>query len=624
LPSPDLTLAANDPISAEQAVAARRSVDALTVRAGMAYWLEKRPEWGRTVLLRRPLGEDPDGPVPVTPDWFDVGSKVHEYGGGAYWVADDGTVFAVHDEDQRIYRLDPDGNVAPVTPATGAPPAHRFADLRALPGGWLACVRERHEPDGQVRNELVVVPIDGSAPPRVAASGHDFYSFPRPDPAGKHLAFTCWDHPQMPWDGTELWLADITSDGCLARERWVAGGPTESLFQPEWSPDGQLYVMSDRTGWWNLYRAEEDGLVPVWLTEAECGEPQWEFGYSTYAFLDPQRIVILCRENGLDQLHLLDLHTGGAQLLPVPMTSVKPYVAAEKQLAFLGAGPDELPAPLAYDPADRGIRLLGSEPISAPRLDWSRLRVPGAGGFDLWVNFYPPAASTPELHAPPLLLRPHPGPRSQARIRLDLEARFFTSRGYAIADVDYRGSTGYGRFFRDALIHSWGLVDVEDCVAVAQYLAETGLVDPSRTVIYGESAGGYTALRALATVEDFAAAICVSAIVDLEQYRQRTHKFQRHETDLLIGPFPQETELYRRRSPANLVASIARPVLFVHGSSDPVAPVEAVKTMADALGSQCRDRALFFEHEGHPVGQSKNRIELLIAAAHFLEDVLPS
>jgi dipeptidyl aminopeptidase/acylaminoacyl peptidase len=241
----------------------------------------------------------------------------------------------------------------------------------------------------------------------------------------------------------------------------------------------------------------------------------------------------------------------------------------------------------------------------------------------VWVNFYPPAPP-PDQHPPRLLLRAHPGPRSQARIRLDLEARFFTSRGYAVADVDYRGSTGYGRCFRDALIHSWGVADAEDCAVVARHLSAAGLVDPDRIVIAGESAGGYTALRALATPGDFAAAICISAIVDLAQYRQRTHKFQRYETDRLVGSFPEEAERYRQRSPARLVCPIDRPVLFVHGSSDPIAPVEAVKIMAHALGSRYHDRALFFEHEGHPVAQPESRIALLNAAARFLEDVLPS
>jgi dipeptidyl aminopeptidase/acylaminoacyl peptidase len=236
---------------------------------------------------------------------------------------------------------------------------------------------------------------------------------------------------------------------------------------------------------------------------------------------------------------------------------------------------------------------------------------------------YPPAPP-PGRHPPPLLLRAHPGPRSQARIRLDPEARFFTSRGYAVADLDYRGSTGYGRVFRDALIQSWGLADVEDCAAATRHLSESGIVDSNRIVIWGESAGGYTALRALATTAHFVAAVCISAIVDLEQYRQRTHKFQRYETDRLIGVFPEETELYRQRSPINLVRPIDRPVLFVHGSSDQIAPVDAVRTMAHALGSRCYDRALFFEHEGHPIAQPENRITLLKAAARFLEYALSS
>lgn len=330
---------------------------------------------------------------------------------------------------------------------------------------------------------------------------------------------------------------------------------------------------------------------------------------------------MLCRENGLDRLRLLDLHTGEAGLLPIPVTSVKPYLAAGEQLAYLGGGPDELPAPFAYDLIDGRVRLLGSEPVTAPSLPWRRIQVSVSGGLGVWVNFYPPAP-TPDQHPPPLLLRAHPGPRSQARIRLDLEGRFFTSRGYAVADVDYRGSTGYGRFFRNTLVHAWGVADAEDCALVARHLTEAGLVDPHRVVIVGESAGGYTALRALATTAVFAAAICISAIADLEQYRQHTHKFQRYETDLLVGPFSEETELYQQRSPAHVVGSIHRPVLFAHGRSDSIAPVEVVEVMAEALGAERQHRLLLFEGEGHPIGQPENRIALLTAAARFLEDVL--
>jgi acetyl esterase/lipase len=237
---------------------------------------------------------------------------------------------------------------------------------------------------------------------------------------------------------------------------------------------------------------------------------------------------------------------------PIPATSIKPYVAStQEQLAYLAGGPDELPAPYAHNLTVGRRRVLVAEPVTAPAQPWRRFQLPGAREFRPWVNLYPPGAAHDGL--PPLLLRAHPGPRSQSRIRLDLEARFFTSRGYAVADVDYRGSTGYGRAFRNSLLHLWGVLDVEDCAAAARHLSDAGLVDPDRIVIFGESAGGYTALRALATTADFAAAVCISAIVDLEQYRQRTHKFQRYETNRLVGSFPEQSELYRQRSPASLV-----------------------------------------------------------------------
>ena len=287
-----------------------------------------------------------DRPETMTPDELDVGSRVHEYGGGAYWVAEDDAIFVVNDPDQRIYRL-ADGGPQPLTPSSGSPATVRYADLRTLPGGRLVCVRERHEPDGQVVNELVTLPADTSGPAAVVAGGRDFYAFPRPDPSGTRLAFTCWDHPQMPWDGTELWLADLAPDGTLTGARRVAGGPDESLFQPEWSPDGQLYVMSDRTGWWNLYRVQDDELEPVYLVEAECGEPQWEFGYSTYAFLDARQVVVLCRERGEDKLLLVDVHTGRAEQLPTEATSIKAYLAAgDGHVAYIAGTPSQLPAVL--------------------------------------------------------------------------------------------------------------------------------------------------------------------------------------------------------------------------------------------------------------------------------------
>ena len=609
-------------LTAEQAAATGVAVDAVSIRNGYAYWLEKRPETGRTVLVRVLLAGG-DRPETMTPDELDVGSRVHEYGGGAYWVAEDDAVFVVNEPDQRVYRL-ADGGPQPLTPSSGSPATVRYADLRSLPGGRLICVRERHEPNGKVINELVTLPVESSSPGAVIAGGRDFYAFPRPDPSGTRLAFTCWDHPQMPWDGTELWLTDLTPDGTLTRARRVAGGPDESLFQPQWSPDGQLYVMSDRTGWWNLYRVDDDGLEPVYVVEAECGEPQWEFGYSTFAFLNAREVVVLCRDRGEDKLRLVDVHTGHAAQLLTDATSIKPYLATgDGHVAYIAGTPSQLPAVhirSAGSGDERPASKLQSSlsPGAAPRLERH------------WVPSGPQLAVPIWLHIPsgrsdrslPLLVRAHSGPTSQTRPRLDLDVQFFTSRGFAVADVDYRGSTGYGRAYRQALNHLWGIADAEDCITVAHWLADHGRADPARTVISGASAGGFTALRALVLSDVFVAAACVAGIVDLLEFHRQTHKFQQHELDRLVGPLPESLPSYESRSPTNLVDQIDRPVFLAHGLDDPVVPATAVQELVQALRSRGTPLvARFFEHEGHPPSRPENRAALLQAEFDFYQAV---
>jgi dipeptidyl aminopeptidase/acylaminoacyl peptidase len=609
-------------LTAEWAAATRVNVDAVSIRNGYAYWLEKRPATGRTALVRVLLAGD-DPPQTLTPAELDVGSQVHEYGGGAYWVAEDDVIFVVNQRDQRIYRLAAGGPL-PLTPSSGSPPTVRHADLCTLPGGRLVCVRERHEPDGHVVNELVILPADTFGPAAVVASGRDFYSFPRLDPSGTHLAFTCWDDPQMPWDGTELWLADLAPDGSLTGARRVAGGPDESLFQPEWSPDGQLYVMSDRTGWWNLYRVQDGGLEPVYLIDAECGEPQWEFGYSTYAFLDARQFVVLCRERGLDKLLLVDVPTGRAEQLRTDATSIKAYLAADDgHVAYIAGTPSQLPAVLIRSvgslnerTASRVQSPLPTGAVPPPERHWvpsdRRLPVP------IWLHL----PSVPPDSPPPLVVGPHPGPTSQTRPRLDPEIQFFTSRGFAVVDVDYRGSTGYGRVYRQALSRVWGIADAEDCISVARWLADVRRVDPARIVISGASAGGFTALRALVLSDVFVAASCVSGIVDLLDFRRRTHKFQRHELDRLVGPLPDSLPSYESRSPVNLVEQIDRPVFLAHGLNDPVVPVGAVQAFARTLRSRGTPHVeRFFEHEGHPPSRPENRAALLKAEVAFYHAV---
>jgi dipeptidyl aminopeptidase/acylaminoacyl peptidase len=417
----------------------------------------------------------------------------------------------------------------------------------------------------------------------------------------------------MPWDGTELWLGDLAPDGALIGSHRVAGGPDESLFQPEWSPDGQLYVMSDRSGWWNLYRLQHGELKPAFLIETECGEPQWEFGYSTYAFLDPHRIVVLGRDRGEDRLLLVDISNGRAEKLSTEATSIKAYLAAEDgRIAYVAGTPSRLPAVLLRSAGTSRERLASTAPsgrqtghLLQPERHW----VPGAGfPVPIWLHL----PSAPPDSAPALIVRPHPGPTSQARPRLDPEVQFFTSRGFAVADVDYRGSTGYGRHYRQALSHLWGIADAEDCIAVAHWLADNRRADPTRMVISGASAGGFTALRALVLGEIFVAAACVSGIVDLHDFRQHTHKFQRHEPDRLIGPLPDALAAYESRSPLNLVDQLDRPIFLAHGLNDKVASPDAVQALARTLRS--RGSALvtrFFDDEGHTISRPENRAALL-------------
>lgn len=430
----------------------------------------------------------------------------------------------------------------------------------------------------------------------------------------------------MPWDGTELWMADLGSDGYIANARYIAGGPEESLFQPEWSPTGELYVISDRTGWWNLYRVQDGELEPVYPIEAECGEPQWEFGYSTYAFVNARQVVVLSRDRGEDKLHLVDVADGQAEELDTQATSIKAYVsAANDQVAYIGGTARQVPAVRLRSGGGVTERAVTppqhqrtTDKVKSPKRHW----VPTHGRPPIPILLHPPAAPEQSDDSPvPLLVRPHPGPTSQSRARLDAEIQFFTSRGFAVAQVDYRGSTGYGRAYRQALTHLWGIADAEDCITVARWLVDVGRADPIRTVVSGASAGGFTALRALILGDVFVAASCVSGIVDLHEFQQRTHKFQRHELDRLVGTLPDNQLAYEKRSPLNLVNEIDRPVLLAHGLGDPVAPAAGVQALAKELSSLGKPHvAQFFSDEGHPLSKPESRAIALATEIDFYRE----
>jgi dipeptidyl aminopeptidase/acylaminoacyl peptidase len=592
------------PINGEQVARQATAYDAVHASGDAVYWLETRPSQdGRAVVVR---WTDDAAAADAVPAGFAVGSRVHEYGGGAYLPAGR-TLFACHQGDQRLYRIDGQRDPVPISPEPPRSASLRYADLRLVSSAeLLVCVRERHQGE-DVINELVALPADGSAEPRVVASGHDFYAAPRPSPDGRRLAWLTWDRPQMPWDGTDLWVADLGPDGRLGPARHVAGGPHESVVQPEWSAEGSLHFVSDRSGWWNLYRERDGQVEPLLPMAAEFADAPWELDYSSYAFVADGRIACRYRQQGRDRLALLEPESGGRKDLPVPYTSIKPYLrAVGDRLAFIGASPATSSAVATLHlPTGRIQVLAGAEVsldpawVSLPR----PIHFPTRDGQTAHGLYYPPTnpvVSGPVDMRPPLLVQPHPGPTADAKARLDLRTQFFTSRGFGVVEVNYAGSTGYGRAYRERLTGQWGVLDVADCLDAAHSLVQTGEVDGRRLVISGASAGGFTALCALAFHDLFAAGTSAYGIADLEIFREQAPKFQAHELDRLVGPYPEAVVTYRARSPVHAADQITSPVLLLQGLEDTVVPPAQTRLMAEALNrTGIPHRYLTFQGEGH-------------------------
>ncbi len=600
------------PISAERVARGGVRLSEPWVEGDSVHWLESRPaEGGRGVVCR---AEPWSSPVDVTPAGFDVRDSVHEYGGGAYAVRE-GVVFFTHGEDERIYRLEPGGEPVPITPAPAVPRAARHADLEVSPDGrWLACVRERHgdadrSPEGLPVNELVLLPTDGSTEPLVVGSGRDFYAAPRFSPDGSRLAWLEWDLPNMPWDGTELVVAAVGPDGRLGERRVVAGGADESVFQPSWGPNGLLHFVSDRTGWWNLYREEPDGalrnLTPL---EAEFGVPMWELRYATCAHLADGRIACLYRRNGVHHLALLDPETGELRDVDLPFSCFDPpYVVADgTRVAVLASSPTEPPQILTLDVATRAVDVLRvSEELD---VDPGYLSVPEAVTFPTedgvaFLYLYRPTNRDvvgPPDERPPLIVHAHGGPTSEAVPELDLRIQYFTSRGFAYADVNYGGSSGYGRAFRERLYGRWGIVDAVDCVNVARFLVERGDADPERLIIAGGSAGGWTTLCALTFHDVFRCGRSSYGVSDLEPFTTITHKFEFKYIDRLAGPWPEAAEVWRERSPVRQAHRLRRPVLVLQGTEDAVVPPAQSEAIVAALEANGVPHAyVTFEGERH-------------------------
>ena len=610
----------SSPITARMLATAGVGLGASTLEDGVAYWIESRPtEDGRQVVVR---GDAFTSPQDVTPPGFNARTTVHEYGGGSFCVHR-GTVFFSNFEDQRLYRQEIAADPVAITPDTGG--RHRYADGRvSADGSVLLCVRERHEPGGEVVNELAAVPTGGGEPETIV-DGHDFFAAPRISPDGSSLAWLAWDHPRMPWDGTELWVGDLAAGGSVSGARRVAGGPGESVFQPSWSPAGDLHLVSDRTGWWNLYRHADGADVPLCPREAEFGWPHWVFGASTYAFLDDGRIVCVYTDRGVQHLAILDPTSSELLDLDLPYSAISyPYVAAEGSHAvFVGGGPTTPTAVVTIDFGSRAVEVLReSEEIS---LDPGLLSVPRAiefpteGGLTAFAHFYPPAngeAAGPEGELPPLVVMSHGGPTSESTQAFDLDTQFFTSRGFAVVDVNYGGSTGYGREYRRRLNGTWGVVDTMDCINAARYLAAEGLVDGDRLVIRGGSAGGYTTLCALVFHDGFAAGASYFGLADLEPFATGgTHKFESRYLDSLVGPYPESADLYRARSPIHSADLLSCPVILLQGLEDEVVPPRQAEIMVEALRAKGLPYAyLPFEGEQHGFRKAEH-----IQAAHEAE-----
>lgn len=609
------------PLSAGRVAAGGVGLSQVLLDGDDIYWVEQRPaEGGRNVVVRRV----PDGQVrDVTPPPFNARTRVHEYGGGAFLAAE-GIVYFSNFADQAVYRQAPEGAPEPL----GSRPGCRYADyafdrLRRR----LICVREDHR-GGEPANTLVALDVDGSGE-KVLASSYDFYAAPRLSPDGRCLAWIAWNHPRMPWDGCELWLGEVKGDGTIGNRKKIAGGEAESLFQPEWSPQGILHFVSDRTGWWNLYRWREGRIEALCPRQAEFGAPQWVFGLSTYGFASSRRIVCAYVERGISRLAVLDAETGEIEPLPLSYTDISFLRVGRGFAVFSASSPQEPPAIVRLDLATgktAALRCaqewsLEEKYVSLPEA----IEFPTEGGLTAHAFYYAPRNPrfrAPAQEKPPLIVVSHGGPTSAASPALNLRTQYWTSRGYGLLDVNYGGSTGYGRAYRERLYGQWGVVDVDDCTNGARHLVEQGLADRDRLIIRGASAGGFTVLCALTFRDIFKAGASYYGVADLEALEQDTHKFESHYTETLVGPYPQSRDLYAARSPIHFVDRLACPLILFQGLEDKIVPPGQAEKMRAALSAAGLPVAyVAFEGEQHGFRRAENIQRALEAELYFYSRV---
>ena len=605
------------PVTAELTASSSVWLGDVQLEGGRVYWSEMRPdEKGRCVVVEYVDGVARDR----IPEGFNARTTVHEYGGAAYTVVD-GVVYFSNFGDQLLYRCEEGGAPVRVT----MDPAQRHADYVYDPRGRLVCVREDHGAGrDEAVNSLVTISMkDGSSVTLVG--GNDFYSSPRLSPDGDRLAFLTWNHPNMPWDGCELWVVEVKGDGSLGEMKLVAGGSDESIVQPEWSPEGVLHFVSDRGGWWNLYRWRDGAVEAVYPMEAEFGGPSWVFGLTYYGFEKPGSIIASYSKDGFKHLARIDTGKGALEEVETPYTELRCLRVGDGYAVFVGGNYKTAPEVAWLDLAGGETRVLRRSDEAAVDEGYlstpEPMEYPTEGGSTAHGIYYPPANRdyvAPAGELPPLMVRVHGGPTADVSTTLSWGIQFWTSRGFAVVDVNYGGSTGYGREYMRRLIGSWGVVDVDDSVNAARHLVDEGLVDGSRTVIRGGSAGGYTTLCALAFRDYFRAGASYFGLSDLEVFVGDTHKFESRYLFSLVGPYPERRDLYRDRSALYHLDGINVPMIVFQGLEDRVVPPNQAELIVEALrGKGLPVAYLAFEGEQHGFRMAENIVRSLEAELYF-------
>ncbi len=589
------------------------------------YWVEMRPsEGGRMVLVKH----DPEGEtVDVTPEPYSVRTRVHEYGGGAFLVHEEVVYFSNY-SDQRIYRQEKGGEPQAITPDVEM----RYADGCFDPTrNRIICVREDHTGEGEPVNCIVAVDALGKTEQEVLSKGSDFCSNPRISPDGAKLAWLTWDHPNMPWDGTFLLVASFNDQGLLGEPLVVAGGRTESIFQPEWSPDNVLHYVSDHSGWWNLWRHENGQGQQLAKRSAEFGKPQWVFGSATYSFASDELIACSYVENGEWKVSMLHIESGMLLAIDTPFSELGrgDLKAGDGKIVFVAGAPSLPMSMVLFDLASsrwHELRKSHNLEIDEGYLSASQsVEFPTDDGKTAHALYYPPRNrdfQAPAGEKPPLLVKSHGGPTGSASTALDLGIQFWTSRGIGVLDVNYGGSTGYGREYRERLNGTWGIVDVDDCCNAALHLVSQGEADGDRLAIDGGSAGGYTTLAALTFKEVFNAGASHYGVSDLEALAKETHKFEARYLDGLVGPYPEESALYKERSPIHHTDRLSCPLILFQGLEDQIVPPSQAEMMFDAVRAKGIPTAYIpFEGEQHGFRRAENIKRALEAELYFYSKV---